>query len=296
MIGRYLYALLALVSWGLFAIAVTESESAGQEFNENAVAWQDNVTLRTDGLRAAEEFRLKLLRENGQDATVAQALGTALQEFRERYRAPLADRPTLERFAVTKEEYVKQLQGSQRVAPMAAFRRFSGRWYGRWDHLEVDHHWHDVVLPDGRRGSRELASNDGLPSLVAQQYAWIGDGFGWNYVVRPEDHGDVVLGYVYHVTSGKPNSIRFSFPLVGYFDGPGRLIWVTPSSIYFEEVLNDSDGNECYVITGCNYVVKEGALMSQEQGFQALYTRKSVTRPPWLRFPVNLALSSAAAK
>lgn len=291
--GRCQLALLAVISWTTLSFDAM-STAADQEFDENAVAWQDEDGLRTDGLRAAEKFRLKLLRGNGGDDATAKTLGAALYEFRKRYRDPLPRRPTLERFSVTKDEFVKQLHGTQKVAPMAAFGPFAGRWYGRWDQLKVDHHWHDVVSLNSHRALMDRASEEELPLVVARQYAWIGNGFGWNFVVRVADLGDVVLGYVYLVDPRKADAIRFSAPLVGYYDGPGRLIWITATSVYFEEVLVTPNDVEHYAITGFNYSVKDGVLNAEDPAFQAVYTRHSTERPEWLKFSISMSVSPSS--
>ncbi len=279
----------------LFCLSLSvaaRGEPSVKKFDENAVAWQDNRVLRIEGLRKAQQFHEGLLVQREMNATTASLIGASLEEFRLRYRSPFPDRPTLEQFVVTQSDFERQLKGAMPISPRAAFQPFSGRWYGQWAALAVDHHWHEVVLINAQHEAGRAKPGDGLPRLVAQQFAWIGDGFGWNFVIRIDEQGEAVLGYVYHVVPGASEEIRFSFPLVGYFDGPGRLIWVTPSSVYFEEVRATLGEDEQYAITGFNYAIKEGVLTAEDRAFQAVYTRNSNQRPPWRQFPVRLSVES----
>ena len=267
-------------------------EPLAKPFDEDRIAWQDSQDLKFEGLRLAEQFRESLLKTDGAGHTKARLLGSTLERFRAEYRVPLARRPTLERFAVSRDAFVTQLRGRQMLDPDKSFAEFSGRWYGKWDQMQVDHHWHVVVRPTTQDivGSSDSARQR-LPSLIGLQYAWIGDGFGWNYLVRPTGApGSAILGYVYHLSPHKPSDIRLKFPLVGYFDGPARLIWITPSLIFFEEVLPGlSSGDQRYAITGFNYAIENDAVVNVGEGFQAVYTRHRELRPEWLKFPLKLA-------
>ncbi|MBI3837339.1 MAG: hypothetical protein HY288_05325 [Planctomycetia bacterium] len=271
-------------------------ESQTKPFDEDRIAWQHADGLKFQGLRLAERFRESLLNADDAGRTKASLVGAALQRFRTEYRIPLSRRPTLERFAVTRDAFVMQLRGGQTLDPDISFADFSGRWYGKWDQMQVDHHWHAVV----RRTALDAAGRPddpgtSLPLLVGLQYAWIGDGFGWNYLVRPAAApGSVILGYVYHLTPHKPSDIRLEFPLVGYFDGPARLIWITPSLIFFEEVVAGTSRQEQrYAITGFNYVIENETVVNVGEGFQAVYTRHRELRPDWLKFPLKLIVSNA---
>jgi len=263
-------------------------------FDEDRIAWQEAQDLKLEGLRLAEQFRESLLMTDGAGRTRASLLGSTLERFRTEYRVPLARRPTLERFTVTGDAFVAQLRGQNQLDPDKSFADFSGRWYGKWDQMQVNHHWHAVVratTPDNVVSSD--SARQPLPSLIGLQYAWIGDGFGWNYLVRPTGApGSVILGYVYHLSPHKPSDIRLKFPLVGYFDGSARLIWLTPSLIFFEEVVAGTARQEQrYAITGFNYAIENDAVVNVGEGFQAVYTRNRELRPDWIKFPLKLLVS-----
>ena len=259
------------------------------------------ASAREAGLDAALAFRKEMLADDRADA-----VGRLIERFAEQYAAPISDRPSsgrassnrpsLSAFAVTADAFSDQLRRGDAIDPEAAFAPFAGSWFGVWDGKRVDHQWSGVGLapPSG--------SDAGL---IATQKAWIGDGWGWNYLYRSPSTDrsvslapprapraaaleEVVLGYVemlhHQDPHGDPTAIASVFPLVAYYDGPGRLIWVTPSSVYFEEVFGPRDG-ERYAITGCDYRLSprgEAAIVGG--GFQAVYTRDPAVRPPWLRF------------
>lgn len=294
MLSVFLCMLLALEMLSVRLLADTNPA-----FDETAVAWQDDRPRYLAGVRKAEQFRLKLLAphreftesqpEDQIKLPSAAHIGRLLEHVRTRNAAPLPNRPTLKNFQVTADRFVKQLRGEEKIDPQTAYQDFSGRWYGEWNQLLVDHHWHPA-----KKGSR-FATEDDLVQVTGHQYAWIGDGFGWNYLVQPEGRaGQIVLGYVYHIAANQPETIRFEFPLVGYCDGPGRLIWITPSAIFFEEAYTDSEfKDERYAITGFLYQLEDDRIVAtQGHGFQAIYTRKPTTRPPWLKFDLELNVES----
>lgn len=133
-----------------------------------------------------------------------------------------------------------------------------------------------------------LISRD-LPRVAALQYSWIGDGFCWNYVAQIDDQqaSQVILGMCYHLD--EKMRIRLRRPHVGYFAGPGKLIWVTAKEVFFEEVLPEkADRGLAYAITGFVYQIHGGALTNDGGAFQAIYTQHTDHRPPWHKFPVDL--------
>lgn len=254
-------------------------------------------------LEKADAYRRSLL-ESGEGRVV----GELVQAFAEQYPAPLEGRPAIGHFGITAERFGAQLRGADVIGPEEAFAPFAGRWYGVWDKKRVDHNWHGVDLAGP--GSTSAG-------LVATQKAWVGDGWGWNYLIRPESSakpgasagyvalstieqphsGAVVLGYVemlnHQDPAGDPSDIRDTFPLVGYADAPGRLIWVTPAFVFFEEVFGTGD-EQRYAITGFQYEWREDRCAAVVgDGFQAMYTRMPDNRPPFLRFPIDLAATAA---
>ena len=260
--------------------------STKKDFDETSVAWQDDRERMLKGFRLAEEFRQSLLKaEKG--TTRAAIIGHGLERFWIDSKQPLPDRPTLERFEVTSQSFLNQIQGRERLNAQSAFADFTGRWYGKWDQLLVDHHWHPVITD---LKSFHLAQTSNT-RLVGLQYAWIGDGFGWNFVGETKGKkGQFVLGYVYHLAPREPRKIRYGTPHVGYLDGPGRLIWITPGELYFEEVLpGKAQAEDRYAITGFSYRIAKGRMVPKGDGFQAIYSRNSKQRPPWKRFEVKVA-------
>ncbi len=276
----------------LSASGIIESATLGDEppcckpFDEAAVDWQHDSERMERGLHKAEEFRSKLLAPDENGPIRAVLIGAAINEFRVKWTTPLPNRPTLAKFTVTPQAFERQLRAESELDASEAFASFAGRWYGEWDKLLVDHHWHPI------QEESAIPSPQGIqrPRITGLQYAWIGDGFGWNYLVRPTDAtGVVVLGFVYHLKPHEPQTVRSDFPLVGYFDGPRRLIWITPTTIYFEEAFAVAD-EQRYAITGFAYRIEGQQLKSESDGFQAVYTRNADHRPEWKTFPMSLSV------
>ncbi len=285
----YVLALFVLIAISILQRSLTVADDTSpaamkKEFDETSVAWQDDQARMLRGFRLAEDFRQMLFKvENG--TSRAQTIAEGLERFRIDSKRPLPNRPTLDRFKVTAKSFLKQIQGRQKLNAQAAFASFSGRWYGKWDQLLVDHNWHPVVADLNSLKVPETLKT----RLVGLQYAWIGDGFGWNYVGQSKDgEGQFILGYVYHLAPREPKKIRYESPLVGYFDGPGRLIWVTPHDLFLEEVLpGKTKSEDRYAITGFRYRIAKGHVVPEGDGFQAIYSRNSKQRSPWMRFDVQ---------
>ncbi len=242
---------------------------------------------RIRGLIAAEAFREELfLAEDGQPAP-AVLLAEAVAEFPRHVHDRLEPgRPNLDRFTLSSDEALSQLRGDSDLHAEAAFAPFSGKWYGLWDIHPVDHDWSPVrkFTPPSRLGCAGTA-------LAGQQFAWIGDGFGWNYVslVNGDPDRPVILGMVYHLR-GEPPRIYLSRPHVGLYGGPGKLIWITAKEIFFEETFAanpDTSSPDRYAITGMFYSIADGRLSNVGKGFQAVYTRDPTDRPKWHQFPLK---------
>ncbi|MEM8864566.1 MAG: hypothetical protein AAGF31_03365 [Planctomycetota bacterium] len=258
------------------------------------VDWRGDHERMVRALELSEAFRQQMLSSN------VDAVGELLEAFRLQAATP-GDRPGLRRFNVTQDAFRQQLGGKQCVTAEDAFVPFAGLWYGIWDQKLVDHDWSPVFT------ATELAKPAGELSLgegIEAQYAWIGDGFGWNLLVDPNQQaasdpsapGRVVLGYVYMVALDGSPTIRREFPLVGFADGPGRIIWVTPSTFFFEEVLDAEGGrDQRYAITGSGYQMQGSIAVPVGEPFQAVYTRDEGDRPAWVRFP-QIELAAASAK
>ena len=258
-------------------------------------AWDRDAGREAAGLAAAGAFRASLLEPDAGGGSDAGRLGALLEELIRTHPAPPPGRPGLGAFAgVTAAGFVAQLRdGGRAVTADAAFAPFAGRWAGRWEQKLVDHHWHPVAEPATVTGAAGL-------TVTGRQYAWVGDGFGWNYVVTSADAGEtekgggIVLGHVWMLAPPGRSAadVTFRFPLVGHHAGPGRLIWVTPDHIFFEEVLPGGPGGtggDRYAITGTAYAwAGEGGSRRARpagSGFRALYIRPpAAARPPFIRF------------
>lgn len=281
-----------LLSCAIF-ISVAFQSAAAEELDRD-ILWQSDTTRLVTALRDAEAFRQRLIAHAPeQEANACQAfrLGIMLANFRELARPPLG-RPHLGRFTVTAESFAEQLRGEQTAADTGAFVAFRGRWYGHWGRRRVDHVW-TAVQTEPRL--EETAKERSLRPTIETQYAWIGDGFGWNLLVQPNNApGKVLLGHVFHVAPEQPRLVHRQYPLVGYADGPQRVIWVTPEYAFFEEVHQaDSAAGERYSITGFQYESVESAYKLRRKPFQAIYTRQDAVRPAWIEFPMPPLLNRA---
>ena len=249
--------------------------------------WRTNRALYENGLKECEAFRQGLLRAIGSTRmTQAELVGQAIQRFPGMCRTALLGRPNLDEFHVPADAFLRQVRGRTSLDGERAFGRFTGRWYGLWDQMRVDHHWWPVEQYEPPK----TVGRD-LPRIVASQYSWIGDGFCWNYIVQPrrDPSCHVILGMAYHLDPSNAKEIRLRRPHVGYLAGPGKLIWVTAKEIFLEQAMSPKEGNGMvYTITGFKYEIREAQLRSREDAFQAVYTRQKDRRPPWFRFPIDL--------
>lgn len=267
-------ACLLLLAALLPASGPTLAENATLPFDDASVPWREDKASRDAGIQAAERFLA------GFDSERLAAIGGLLESFRNAAPTP-EGRPGLQRFGATGASFVRQVAGRERLSAGDAFAPFAGRWYGVWDGTNVDHVWGAAVTATPAATPHGCATK-----LIALQDAWIGDGYGWNYLVRPAGTtGEVILGHVYHVERDDPTTVAFEMPHVGYLDGPGRLIWVTESFAFFEEILPASTGvSERYAITGLSYRWEGDTPVRTQSAVQAIYTRDPNDRPEWIRF------------
>lgn len=242
-----------------------------------------------EGIEEAEQFRRSLLKADAKGNRPAILLSRAIARFPATTVNALRDRPAMGDFTLTEAEVLKRIEGTEELKGAEAFGAFRGRWYGVWDKWKVDHDWADVT---SFKPPKRLSDANGL-GLRAVQYAWIGDGFGWNVVAVPtsDKAGDVILGSVYHLADGDPKRVRSRQPHVGMEAGKGRLIWLTKSEVFFEEVVPDKTPNaEKYVISGFRYRLTGAKLIAEKSAFQAVYTRDNKTRPPFFHFDMDFSV------
>jgi len=248
------------------------------------------IQLLTQGIIEAESFRRSLLVPIEDGSTPADLLALAILRFQDLMRQRLEPRTSLDQFSLDRQRLVEKIQGSgQRIYGSLAFESFRGKWYGKWDQMLVDHHWDGVKVFD----PPIRIKSDSAICLRSIQYAWVGDGFGWNAVVSPECRRDedVILGTVYHVQEGDPAKITRRRPHVGIDLEEGQLIWITREEVFLEEIVTDeSTTEEKYAITGFRYQISEGTLANRGDAFQAVYTRNPNDRPPWIQIPIQLLI------
>ena len=209
---------LFLAASHVFAIAHAGQTESPRAFDETAVAWQSDQKLFAEGLHRAKAFRSELLAANGAGRSRAKLIAEALVLFQERSAELLDGRPDLTNFQITTDELLAQLRARTRLDGREAFGPFDGRWYGMWQKLAVDHHWHPVVT----RGAW-IGGGDESAKVESYQYAWVGDGFGWNYVCAPAgaQRGSVILGMVYHLVPHRPKKSAIACPTWATLPGAG---------------------------------------------------------------------------
>lgn len=275
-------ALIALVGSSVTPPLCAEPPKAIRVGEKDQKAFQE-------GIEEAELFRRSLLTADSKGNRPATLLCRAISRFPALTEAALKERPAMSDFKLTEAQILQQVEGTNASKGPEAFGLFQGRWYGVWDKWSVDHDWAEVA---SFKPPKRLSDTNEL-GLRAVQYAWIGDGFGWNVVAVPVGNktGDVILGSVYHLADADPKRVRSRQPHVGIEAGETRLIWLTKQEVFFEQVYPGKTPKEDrYAITGFRYRIDGGKLTADKRAFQAVYTRDEKTRPPWFTFEVNLAV------
>ncbi len=237
----------------------------------------DLDALRNEGLCRAERFRRELIAQ-GDDLRVAERIVRFVRLVED--AGPLADRPGVTGFSGLTATGIADAirgRGQTQLDGRAAFGRFTGRWFGRWEAMDVDHAWDAIDHDPPAFGA------DDHPRPISVQFAWVGEAFCWHTVAACPDRPGcrVVLGTVYHVRHGRAGE---PVPHVAVAAPGGRLVWITPEHVFLEEVTPD----ERYAITGFAYTVTVGgALIKDGRGFQAVYTRSPDDRPPFFAFKLD---------
>jgi len=254
----------------------------GQEVERGPwTQWIEREDLYRDGIPAAEALRKELLTANAEGDSPLRRISIASSRFQNRFQEQFPDRPHLSDFDLSYEALRTRAAGEAPVAAADVFHEFNGRWYGLWDVHPVDHNW---LRPTEYSPAQVIAP--GQPRMLSAQFAWIGDGFGWNYLVALDEKAEqrVILGMVYHLDPKAPDGISRRRPHVGFSMGPSRLVWITKEEVFFEEVLGRTgDEGQRYAITGFYHHLFEPPF-SVGRGFQAVYTRSWNDRPKWHSF------------
>ena len=142
---------------------------------------------------------------------------------------------------------------------------FTGEWQGKWGAMPVHHRWHPI-----QRHVRDIpvtAHFDGY-AIAASQYAWIGDGFGWNLEVTDyARHHRLLLGSVYHLD--ELQQVSYHVPHVGVAGAPGLVVWIVPGRLYFERTVAEG---EKYLIAEYRWQ-RQGKAIEYSKGQCAIYSR-----------------------
>jgi hypothetical protein len=240
--------------------------------------------------REGELFRRSLIDE-GMESGRARLLWKAINKFCEEPGQYLQGRKGVESFRMEWQDFKDSISGEKRLEAQEVYGGFTGRWYGLWDRMEVDHYWGKIVEYE----QPKEVKIDGEDSVWVRnsQYCWVGDGYGLNVIATdsPERSGDFLLGYVIHIQDGDMTKTTKERPHVGVYAGKGKVIWITEGEVFLEET-HEREGEDTYTITGFFYEAGKGVLRSKEC-FQATYTRRAENRPAWYSFPLKIKVSGA---
>lgn len=133
-----------------------------------------------------------------------------------------------------------------------------------------------------------------LPGVFIRgaQYAWIGNGFGWNYLATNRKStdtktgdGDHVLGMVYYSDAPNFQTITGRKAHVGFYDSPTRLVWITHREVFLEDVFAETeDAQEHYVITALFHDLFADQPVTLPDGVPAKCGRLPNKRPDFKSF------------
>lgn len=241
------------------------------------------------GVKEADRFRRDLLKKNASGMAQSEILTEGILRFQSLAETHLSKENGLKDFKTRKKALIRAFTGEKsKIKPHSTFDAFNGKWYGIWDQMEVNHHWY----PQVNQKPPMMVSGFHNIWIHAVQFAWIGDGFGWNIVAtEKKDSSDYyILGTVYHVRDRDPSQIYLHRPHVGISTNEDQLIWITQKEIFLEERMSSKgDFPERYAITGFRYQMHGNSRLSVVgNSFQAIYTRDPNLRYPWKQFWINL--------
>jgi|GEM_PF-1261957 len=257
-------------------------------------ALQDKPMI--DGLRKAEALRVQLLARDSFGQTPLDRILMATADLQAAAVDSLKPGQPIGHFNLNAERIAAQLSGEGALSA-ASFAAFDGRWFGRWEDSNVNHDWQPTVAYATPR-----KTEDDLPMIQSLQYAWISNGFGWNYLVaKPSQNSQVVssnsekanksyvLGMVYYFDGKDFLTIRGEKAHVGFSDSPNRLIWITEQEVFMEEVFPMQNASETtYAITAMYHDLFSPQPSVASRGTQAIYTRDPGNRPAFRKFQWSL--------
>jgi len=261
-------------------------------FPHEMAHWQSQDKPMIDGLRKAEALRIKLLARDSSGQTPLERILKATAELQASAADSLRSRRPIEQFDLGTNRIAMQLSGGESLST-TSFTAFDGRWFGRWGESNVDHDWQPTEL---HATPRKTA--DDLPIIHAIQYAWISNGFGWNYLVSnsheisqlvspvtKQERQPYILGMVYYFEGKDFLTIRGEKAHVGFSDNPNRLIWITEQEVFLEEVFPVQDASQTtYAITAMYHNLLADEPTVSRHATQAVYTRDPSVRPAFYEF------------
>ena len=284
------------------ATSATQGKVYSAEFPIELEYWIDQVDPYELGLVEADRLRRKILAvDSNTDLPPSsekqlvpgrhiENIVLAIRSFQSQMRSQDKLVASVENFQSTAESMRMQLSGRTDMGdPSSAFSAFDGKWYGLWDVHPVNHDWRPSRLYAMAR-----PSSSGL-QVMADQYAWIHNGFGWNYLVQETAEGSLpfVLGQVYYLQEKDLKIIAGRKPHVGILErrqeiekSSQRIVWITEQEIFLEEVFPQPDINDTfYVITGIYHSLFGDQPSVSNEAVQAKYTRRNNPRPPFTKVP-----------
>ena len=251
------------------------------------------------GAERAEEFRHSYI-ESGINESKAETLGRLIHSFTQQKLPALDDvadelmKPNLDKL----HELFLGLEladNGTRVAE-SVYGPFAGKWFGRWTDFEVDHHWSKVVSCEPTIPFTPNVASKSRHFIQAYQYAWIGDGYGINYLTREERKTESteeiryhLLGYVEHIKNGNFDQITARRPHVAIqLKHPGSICWITEREVFFEQASNVVGGKaDRYSIRGFYYSTDESS-MNSSSGFYTRYSRRPSNRFSFRKFALKI--------
>jgi len=254
--------------------------------------WASQDKPMIDGLRKAEALRVKLLASDSSGQTPLERILTATADLQASAVDSLQSGRPIGQFNLNAERIAAQLSGEGSLSA-TSFAAFDGRWFGQWDDSNVNHDWQPTVIYGTPR-----KTEDDLPRIQSLQYAWISNGFGWNYLVaKPSQSSQVVapdsekanrsyvLGMVYYFDGKDFLTIRGEKAHVGFSDSPNRLISITEQEVFMEEVFPMQDASQTsYAITAMYHDLFSPQPSVASRATQAVYTRDPGNRPAFREF------------
>ncbi len=248
--------------------------------------WASQTSQIAHGLEEAEKLREKVKSRNSDGVSNAVLLCEKFAAFKNGAASKLSNGKAVASFEMTSDRLMRQLDGEVELSA-DAFAAFDGRWFGRWADSEVNHDWQPV-----ERYSPQKKIDGIKPRIDALQYAWISNGFGWNYLVtnpnaliKEAGTKPYVLGMVYYFDGVDFKTIRGEKAHVGFAESPTRLVWITANEVFLEEVFPAVDpAKTIYAITAMYHDLLSNQPSVSKRGTQAVYTRSPQSRPAFRVF------------